>query len=134
MNKKSLIILVNSEPSYVPEQSDPANQKFVWSYEITIKNDSEDIVQLLSRYWRITDMTGKVDEVHGIGVIGLQPLIKPGKQFVYVSYCQLSTPQGTMEGYYEMQDLEEAHFQVEIPKFILSAPSSITQSYRSRLH
>lgn len=134
MSKNPLTIDVSSAPNYVPEQSDPANQKFVWSYEITIKNESNDIVQLLSRYWRITDMTGRVDEVHGTGVIGLQPLIKPGKQFVYVSYCQLSTPQGTMEGHYEMQNLDEEHFQIEIPKFILSAPSSITQTYRSRLH
>lgn len=134
MKTKAASIVVSAQPSYVPEQSNPASEKFVWSYEITIVNQSEDIVQLLNRFWRITDMTGKVEDIHGAGVIGLQPLIKPGKQFVYTSYCQLVTPQGTMEGHYEMQNLEEERFNIEIPKFILSAPSSITQAYRSRLH
>ena len=131
-NKKQFKIIV--QPSYVPAQSDPDHHKFVWSYEMTIVNESDEIVQLLGRYWRITDMTGKVEEVHGAGVIGLQPLIKPSKQFVYTSYCQLISPQGTMEGYYEMQNLQDEHFKIEIPKFILSAPSSITQSHRSKLH
>ncbi len=127
-------ITVKAQPNYVQAQSDPAHQKFVWSYEITIVNDSDVMVQLLNRYWKITDMSGKVEEVHGAGVVGLQPLIKPGKNFVYTSYCQLISPQGTMEGYYEMQNMEEEKFKVEIPKFILSAPMAILQSYRSKLH
>jgi ApaG protein len=134
MKNKSYSIQVSAAPNYVPEQSNPASEKFVWSYEITITNESDDIVQLLNRFWRITDMTGRIEEIHGAGVIGLQPLIKPGKKFVYTSYCQLLTPQGTMEGHYEIQNLDEKHFNIEIPKFILSAPSSITQTYRSRLH
>lgn len=134
MNKKILKISVTSQPSYVAAQSDPTNHKFLWSYEIKIKNNSDEIVQLLNRRWIITDMTGRVEEIQGAGVIGLQPLIKPGKEFLYTSYCQLLTPQGTMEGTYEMQNLEEEHFNVEIPKFILSAPSSVTQSFRSMLH
>jgi ApaG protein len=133
-DKKPFKISVTSQPSYVAAQSDPANQKFFWSYEITIKNESDDIVQLLNRRWIITDMSGRVEEIQGAGVVGLQPLIKPGKEFVYVSYCQLLTPQGTMEGWYEMQNLDEEHFNVEIPKFILSAPSSVTKTFRSRLH
>src|SRR5687768_775248 len=104
MSKKSISILVSAQPSYMPEQSDPLNQKFIWSYEITIVNEGAEIVQLLNRYWRITDMTGKIEEIYGAGVIGLQPLIKPSKPFVYKSFCQLSTPQGTMEGQYEMQN------------------------------
>lgn len=120
--------------TYLPEQSDPDKQKFVWSYEITIANDSEEIVQLLNRHWRIVDMTGKVENVQGVGVIGMQPLIKPGKTFSYTSFCQLTTPQGTMEGEYEMMNLDDKHFNIQIPKFILSAPSVITQSFRSRLH
>ena len=63
--------MVSAQPSYVPEQSNPANEKFVWSYEITIINESEDIVQLLNRFWRITDMTGKIEDIHGAGVVGL---------------------------------------------------------------
>lgn len=131
---KNITIKVMSKPKYVVEQSDPPHQKFVWAYEISVANNSEEIVQLLQRYWRITDMSGRVEEVHGLGVIGLQPIIKPGKEFTYTSFCQLLTPQGTMEGYYEMQNLEEEHFKIEIPKFVLSAPSDISNIYRSRLH
>lgn len=134
MNNKKLVITVKSRPSYVAAQSDPANHKFLWAYEVTIKNESDEIVQLLNRRWIITDMAGRVEEVQGAGVIGLQPLIKPGKEFLYTSYCQLLTPQGTMEGTYEMQNLEEEHFNIEIPKFVLSAPSSVLQSFRSMLH
>lgn len=134
MSKKELLLTVTARPSYIPEQSDPIQQKFVWAYEITINNESEQIVQLLNRFWRITEMTGKVEEVHGVGVIGLQPIIKPRRSFTYSSFCQLTTPQGTMEGYYELQDLNEKHYRVEIPKFILSAPSSLTKAFRSKLH
>lgn len=133
-NKKTHSILVTVIPSYNAQQSDPGKQKFVWAYEVTITNESEEIIQLLHRYWRIMDMTGRVEDIHGTGVIGLQPIIKPGKEFTYTSFCQLTTPQGTMEGYYEMQNLDELHFNVEIPKFVLSAPTTITQSYRSKLH
>ncbi len=134
MTKKNLKIYVSAKPSYVIEQSDPVQMKFVWSYEIVIENQTNDIIQLLHRYWKITDTTGKVEEIHGAGVVGLQPLIKPGRRFVYTSFCQLATPQGTMEGTYEMQNLDEEHFEVPIPKFILSAPSSITRAFRSKLH
>lgn len=133
-DKGGIYIEVQSPTKYIMEQSDPTHQKFVWSYEITIINHTAEIVQLLHRYWRITDMTGRVEEIHGAGVVGLQPLIKPGKQFTYTSFCQLLTPQGTMEGFYELQNLEDNHFKVEIPKFILSAPSHITRIYRSILH
>lgn len=101
---------------------------------MTIRNNSESIVQLLSRFWRIVDMAGKIEEIRGVGVIGLQPLLKPGKEFVYTSYCQLDTPQGTMEGRYELQNMDEEHFEVEIPRFVLSAPSEITGTFKSRLH
>lgn len=136
MSKESnvIVVTVSAQPNYIADQSDPATQKFVWSYEITIVNKSVEIVQLLNRYWRITDMTGKIEEIYGAGVIGLQPIIKPGTQFMYTSFCQLTTPQGTMEGQYEMQNLEEQHFNVEIPKFILSAPTAITRTFRSKLH
>jgi ApaG protein len=134
MIKKNMKIFVSARPAYVLEQSDPINMKFVWSYEITIDNQTNDTVQLLNRHWRITDTTGKVEEVRGAGVIGLQPLIKPGRRFIYTSFCQLATPQGTMEGIYEMQNLDEEHFDITVPKFILSAPSSITHAFRSKLH
>ena len=127
-------ILITTSPYYVLEQSDPTRDKFVWSYEITIANNSDDAIQLLNRFWKITETTGKIEEIKGAGVLGQQPLIQPGTEFIYTSYCQLSTPQGTMEGYYEMQTVLGMRFNVEIPKFILSAPSSITAMYKSKLH
>lgn len=135
MNKKnSPEIMITSEPSYISGQSEPASQKFIFTYEIKIVNKSNEIVQLLNRYWRITDMTGAIEEILGAGVIGLQPLIKPMKSFSYTSYCRLLTPLGTMEGHFEMQNLHDERFTVEIPKLILSAPATITKVFRSILH
>ena len=127
-------IEVSVKTLYLPEQSSPENHRFIWSYDITIANSSDEIVQLLNRFWRITDMRGKVEEVKGPGVIGLQPLIKAGKTFTYSSFCQLTTPQGAMEGQYEMQNLEDTRFLIDIPKFVLICPSSTSEVYRSRLH
>ncbi len=133
MNMKKNIV-VTAKANFDNMQSDHVHHKFVWSYDITIENNSDDIVQLLNREWHITDATGKVEEIQGVGVIGLQPLIKPGKSFSYTSYCQLSTPQGAMEGYYEMQNLEEELFSVHIPRFTLDAPHMIPPGFRSSLH
>lgn len=127
-------IHVSTIVNFVPDESESKNHKFTWVYEVTIRNGSTAIVQLLNRHWRIIDMTGRIEEVRGVGVIGLQPIIKPGKEFIYTSYCQLATPQGTMEGVYEMQNLDEETFQVPIPKFILSGTSEMTKSFKSRLH
>lgn len=128
-------IKIETKVAYESAQSEPDNQKFVWSYQITITNESEEMVQLLNRSWRIVETSGKTEEVRGVGVVGMQPVIKPGKNFVYTSFCQLNTPQGTMEGYYEMQSVEdESHFTVVIPKFVLSAPSAITRKHRTQLH
>lgn len=132
--KKNTDITISTNTIYLPEQSTIEEQRFLWTYEITIENKSPDTIQLLNRYWRVTDMTGHVEEVRGPGVIGLQPIIKADKTFIYSSYCQLAAPQGTMEGYYEMQNLDEVRFIVEIPKFILSTPSDISASFRSLLH
>jgi ApaG protein len=127
----SITIAVNS--LYLPEQSIISNKRFFWSYEITITNNGQEIIQLLNRYWKITDMTGYVEEIRGPGVVGMQPVIKPGKQFTYTSFCQLVTPQGTMEGHYEMQVIkDDTQFLVEIPKFVLSSPA--VASYQGSLH
>ncbi len=131
---KKIVIHVDVKSTYLPEQSSQTTQRFLWSYEITITNQSDEVVQLLSRYWRITDMTGHIEEIRGPGVVGLQPLIKPGKQFVYSSYCQLTTPQGLMEGHYGFQTLEEKAFDVQIPKFVLTSPEGVITTFRSRLH
>lgn len=131
---KEIKVSVVAQASFLPDQSAPAEHRYLWSYEIAIHNQSGEIIQLLNRYWRIVDMMGHIEEVRGPGVVGLQPLIKPGKQFVYSSFCQLATPQGTMEGYYEMQNLEDVHFMVQIPKLILANPDPLPASYRSKLH
>lgn len=131
---KKMTMQINAHPTYLSEQSSERAQRFLWSYEMTILNETDEIVQLLNRYWRITDMTGHIEEVRGPGVIGLQPIIKPGKKFVYSSLCQLSTPKGTMEGHYEFQTLEEVTFIVPIPKLVLGSPDEVTMAFRSRLH
>jgi ApaG protein len=131
---KKIIMRVTVEPTYLSEKSSLVEMRFLWSYEITISNESDEIVQLLNRYWRIVDMTGYIEEIRGPGVIGLQPLIKPGKKFVYSSLCQLTTPLGTMEGNYEMQTLEEVPFTIEIPKFVLATPEGVSSTFRSKLH
>ena len=129
---KNIKITIGAESTYLPEQSSQETQRYLWSYEINILNESEEIIQLLNRYWRITDMTSRVEEVRGPGVVGLQPLLKPQKKFSYTSFCQLITPQGTMEGHYEMQTLDEERFIIPIPKFVLS--TGLSEAWRGRLH
>lgn len=131
--KKNAITVV-AKAIYLADQSAPEKLRFLWSYEITVTNQMDEIVQLLNRFWRITDLTGHIEEVRGPGVVGLQPIIKPGKPFVYTSFCQISTPQGTMEGHYEMQTLDEKRFIIPIPKFVLSSPVATSTVYRTMLH
>lgn len=133
MNKFAKV-QVTAKAQYLPEESSAESSRYVWSYEIFIDNEGEEIVQLLNRHWKITDLSGRIEEVRGPGVIGLQPIIKPNKQFAYSSYCQLSTPQGVMEGEYEMQTLNDVRFMVQIPKFVLASPESVSAGFRSRLH
>lgn len=131
---KNPTVTIVAVASYLPEQSIVDRKRYLWSYEITVTNESDHIIQLLNRYWRITEMTGHVEEVRGPGVVGLQPIIKPGKKFTYSSFCQLSTPQGTMEGHFEMQTLDEDMFQAQVPKFVLASPTNVSAGFRSRLH
>jgi ApaG protein len=135
MKTKALNIHITTHAHYLPDQSSAENNRYLWSYDVTIQNDTDEIIQLLNRYWRIVDMRGKVEEVRGPGVIGLQPIIKPGKNFAYSSYCQLMVPQGTMEGHFEMQNLNEQTFLVQIPQFpLISSSTGDNAAYRSRLH
>jgi len=131
---KEIPININAVANFLPEQSIVENNRFLWCYDITIVNESDLMVQLLNRYWRITDMTGHIEVVRGPGVIGLQPIIKPGKTFSYTSFCQLITSAGTMEGHYEMLTIndDETRFQIDIPKFILTSP--VEMGDRGRLH
>jgi ApaG protein len=119
-------IEISAITNHVPQQSDSESGRFVFSYTITIKNNSDTAVQLLSRHWIIQDANKKTEEVYGEGVIGQQPLITPGMEFSYSSGAVLETEIGTMEGRYffvgksALDKTEE--FAVVIPKFVLSVP------------
>jgi ApaG protein len=113
------------EPFYLEERSDPAESHYVWAYRITIANHSSVAARLVSRYWRITDANGKVEEVEGYGVVGEQPEIGPGDSYQYTSGCPLATPSGIMVGHYTMIDANGRRFDVAIPAFSLDVPDTL---------
>ncbi len=115
-------IRVAVEPAYLDDQSDPEEGQFLWSYTVTIENNGPEAVQLLSRYWHITDAVGHIQEVRGPGVVGAQPVIDPGKSFQYTSGCPLPTASGHMVGRYQMKAASGEAFEAEIPPFILESP------------
>jgi len=115
---------VRVRPSYLAEQSDPEAHRFVWAYRIEIENRGDEPAQLVSRHWVITDATGRVEEVKGLGVVGEQPTIRPGETFDYASGCPLQTPSGTMVGSYQMISDGGERFEVDIPAFSLDLPGS----------
>ncbi|MFB3132892.1 MAG: Co2+/Mg2+ efflux protein ApaG [Rhodothermales bacterium] len=114
-------ITVTVRPAYLDSQSDVFEKRFVFGYFVRIENHSPVAVQLLRRYWRIEETTGRVQEVEGKGVIGKQPLILPGGVHTYNSYCVLNSFEGTMEGYYTMERPDGERFRVVIPRFYLRA-------------
>ena len=118
--KNSIEITVKTQ--YVPDRSDPVRSYYFFAYHITITNKGEQDAQLLSRYWHITDGQGNSEDVHGPGVIGKQPYLKPGESFQYTSYCPLPTPMGFMEGNYQMVDKNGNEFDAPIASFRLVAP------------
>ncbi len=115
-------IQVTVFPEFLPERSDPENDRYVWAYTIEIANLGRLRVQLISRYWQITDGNGLVEEVRGLGVVGEQPVLNPGETFRYTSGCPLGTPSGIMTGSYRLADDTERAFEVEIPAFSLDSP------------
>lgn len=115
-------IQVLVEPNFLPDQSEPDQHRYVWSYRVVIKNAGSLTVQLRSRYWRITDAAGRVQEVRGDGVVGEQPVLAPGQSFEYTSGAPLPTPTGFMGGAYHMQTRSGEEFDVEIPTFSLDSP------------
>jgi ApaG protein len=117
-------IKISVEPTYLEAQSEPDEHRFVWAYHIRIENLSKATVQLLGRYWHITDALGRVQEVRGQGVVGDQPVIKPGQIYEYTSGTPLPTPSGIMMGHYEMTDDKGSHFAVDIPAFSLDLPDT----------
>ncbi|MBX3578590.1 MAG: Co2+/Mg2+ efflux protein ApaG [Rhizobiaceae bacterium] len=117
-------IEVNVEPFFLDDRSDPAESRYVWAYRVTIANQSDEQVKLLSRYWHITDGRGRVEEVRGPGVVGEQPELDPGDSFQYTSGCPLSTPSGIMVGRYTMRNGRGEMFDIDIPAFSLDLPGT----------
>ena len=115
-------IEVDVETRYIEEQSNPEQNYYVFAYTITIQNKGRQAAKLLTRHWIITDSNQKVQEVRGDGVVGEQPLLKPGEQFVYTSGTMLETAVGTMKGSYQMLADDGSHFDAEIDEFVLSTP------------
>lgn len=115
-------IQVTVTPSYDSERSAPEEAEYFWAYTIEIINLGVEVVQLRARSWRITDSNGQIQEVAGPGVVGEQPILRPGEAFEYTSGCPLRTPSGIMVGHYEMQNEKGDAFDVEIPAFSLDMP------------
>jgi ApaG protein len=113
---------VAAKAVYVADQSDPSRNHYVFAYTITVTNTGTVAAQLVSRHWIITDSDHHVQEVKGLGVVGQQPLLKPGESFEYTSGANLSTPVGTMRGSYQMIAEDGRAFEAEIPPFTLSVP------------
>jgi len=115
-------VTVTAQTRYVAEQSDEDNQRFVFTYTITIRNTGELTAKLRSRHWIITDGHEKVNEVRGLGVVGEQPVLKPGESFEYTSGTIIATPVGVMRGTYQMVTEDGVAFDAQIPAFTLSVP------------
>ena len=115
---------VEVEPQYLPEQSEPRQDLYSFAYTITITNTGEVSAQLISRHWIIANALGQIEEVKGLGVVGQQPLLKPGEAFQYTSGCRLRTATGSMQGSYFCVAEDGERFEVEIPAFELDDGSA----------
>ncbi|NJO23768.1 MAG: Co2+/Mg2+ efflux protein ApaG [Sphingomonadales bacterium] len=118
-------IRIKVEPQYVEEQSSPDDSYFFWAYTIEIANQSDAVVQLKTRHWRITDAHGKTEEVRGPGVVGKTPVLDPGESFTYTSGCPLGTASGIMVGSYQMQLQDGSLIDVAVPAFSLDSPFAL---------
>ena len=115
-------IRVDVATQYVPDQSDPAENRYTFAYTITIANTGTVAAQLISRHWIITDADNQVQEVRGLGVVGHQPLLQPAQSFEYTSGCVLATPVGSMRGSYQLTAEDGTQFEAPIAEFVLSMP------------
>ena len=118
-------VRVRVQSEFNPDRSDPSRSQWFFLYTINIANESADTVQLLTRHWIITDADGKIEEVRGPGVVGKQPILKPGESFEYTSGSSLSTAFGVMEGTYQMVTTDGERFDVKIAPFTLSEPYTV---------
>lgn len=122
---KKYEIRVDVVTSYLEDRSEPAANRYVFSYAMTITNVGTVPAQLISRHWVITDADGRVQEVRGLGVVGHQPLLRPGEKFEYASGCALEAPVGTMKGSYQMVAEDGTQFDAPIADFLLSMPRTL---------
>ncbi|MBT4888259.1 MAG: Co2+/Mg2+ efflux protein ApaG [Rhodospirillales bacterium] len=120
-------VTIHVQPVFLDHQSEPQQNHFVWAYHVRIENNGAESFQLISRYWRITDLSGKVFEVQGDGVVGEQPVLKPGDAYEYSSGTPLDTPSGFMSGTYTMLTKAGQNFDAVIPAFSLDSPHHIAQ-------
>ncbi len=118
-------VKVAVQTAYVPEQSDPGEERYVFAYTVTIRNEGTIPAKLLTRHWIITDANGKVQEVRGEGVVGEQPQLQPGEGYQYTSGTILETPVGNMRGSYQMLADDGMEFDAPIPAFTLSLPHAL---------
>jgi ApaG protein len=121
-HEKRYEITVGAAVQYLPEQSDESAGRYVFAYTITLRNTGNATAQLISRHWIITDAQGLVQEVRGLGVVGAQPVLRPGESHEYTSGTAIATPVGTMRGSYQMVAEDGTRFEAAIPEFTLSVP------------
>ncbi|BCB28569.1 protein ApaG [Sulfurimicrobium lacus] len=121
-DSKKYEIQVDTEATYLPDQSDESSGRYVFAYTISISNTGTEAAQLVSRHWVITDAANQVQEVRGLGVVGEQPLLRPGERFEYTSGTSLATPVGTMRGSYQMVAEDGTHFEAPVAEFSLAIP------------
>ena len=130
-------IKVTVKPFYLDQHSSPDDERYVWAYHVRIENEGGETVQLRNRHWQITDANGRLQEVRGPGVVGEEPVLRPGEMFEYTSSCPLTTPSGFMVGDYEMETTTGETFLVNIPAFSLDQPAGAdpdTPQPRAWLH
>ena len=119
---KKYQIAARAVPQFIADQSDPASERYVFAYTITFENVGTVAAQVISRHWIITDGNSRVQEVRGLGVVGQQPLLKPGASFEYTSGCPLDTPVGTMRGVFQITAEDGTQFEAVVDEFTLSIP------------
>jgi ApaG protein len=117
-------IRVTVMPVYIDERSDPEQNRYFWAYRVVIFNDGKRSIQVVSRHWIITDANGRTEEVRGRGVVGEQPILRPGDSFEYTSGCPLTTSSGFMRGTYTVVDEGGEEFKIAIPLFPLDLPDA----------
>jgi ApaG protein len=115
-------VIIRVKPAFLDEESSPEDGRYIWAYHVEIENKGQRTLQLMTRHWKITDREGRVQEVNGPGVVGQNPVLRPGGKFEYTSGCPLNAPSGMMQGTYSMEDDKGGTLEARIPLFALDSP------------